>query len=164
MKGKSSTAFADAKGGEKMDKTSSYERRVQNQFGGFCIKVLKNEARHVYRENKQCLVHEKSINELSNVELSELATYDRYFENEHIFHVDGKDVVVSGDVLAQALNNLPADRRDIILLSYFLGMNDREIGELLNTLRQTISKRRAGTLKNLREYLEKEGFEWSQKM
>lgn len=164
MKGKNNTAFADAKGGEKMEKPSSYERRVQNQFGAFCVKVLKNEARHIHRENKQCLVHEKSINELSNAELSELADYDNYFENEHIFNVDGKDVVVNGDVLAQALNNLPADRRDIILLSYFLGMTDREIGERLNTLRQTISKRRAGTLKNLRKYLKKEGFEWPQKM
>lgn len=164
MKGKSNTAFADAKGGEKMEKPSCYEKRVQNQFGGFCIKVLKNEARHIHRENKQCLVHEKSINELSNAELSELTVYDNYFENEHTFNVDGKDVIVSGDILAQALNNLPADKRDIILLSYFLGMTDREIGERLNTLRQTISKRRAGTLKNLREYLEKEGFEWPQKM
>lgn len=164
MKGKSNTAFADAKGGEKMEKPSSYERRVQNQFGAFCVKVLKNEARHIHRENKQCLVHEKSINELSNAELSELTVYDNYFENEHIFNVDGKDVIVSGDILAQALNNLPADKRDIILLSYFLGMTDREIGERLNTLRQTISKRRAGTLKNLREYLEKEEFEWPQKM
>lgn len=164
MKGKSNTAFADAKGGEKMEKPSCYEKRVQNQFGGFCIKVLKNEARHIYRESKQCLSHEKSLNDLSNAELSELAAYDKYFENEHIFNVDGKNVVVSGDILAQALNNLPVDRRDIILLSYFLGMTDREIGERLNTLRQTISKRRAGTLKNLREYLEKEGFDWPQKM
>ncbi len=48
--------------------------------------------------------------------LSELAVYDNYFENEHIFNVDGKYVVVSGDVLAHALNNLPADIRNIILL------------------------------------------------
>ena len=25
----------------------AYEKRVQNQFGGFCTKVLKNEARHI---------------------------------------------------------------------------------------------------------------------
>lgn len=163
MKGKNNTAFADAKGGEKME-TTSYEKRVQNQFAGFCVKVLKNEARHIHRENNRSLAHEKSINELSSAELSELAAYDNYFENEHIFNVDGKDIVVSGDVLAQALNNLPIDRRNIILLSYFLGMTDREIGEHLNTLRQTISKRRAKTLKNLRDYLEKERFEWPQKM
>ena len=47
-----------------------------------------------------------------------------------------------------------------LLLSYFLGMTDREISEQLNVVRQAISKRRSGILKELREYLEKEGFEW----
>ena len=48
----------------------------------------------------------------------------------------------------------------MILLSYFLGMSDREIGERLNAARQTVSRRRLNTLKELREYLMKEGFEW----
>lgn len=39
-------------------------------------------------------------------------------------------------------------------------MTDREISEQLNVVRQAISKRRSGILKELREYLEKEGFEW----
>ncbi len=51
----------------------------------------------------------------------------------------------------------------MILLSYFLGMSDREISERLNVVRQTISKRRLVTLKELREYLMKEGFEWPDK-
>ena len=48
----------------------------------------------------------------------------------------------------------------MILLSYFLDLNDREIGEKLNLLRQTVSKRRLTTLKELHDYLIKEGFEW----
>lgn len=48
----------------------------------------------------------------------------------------------------------------MILLSYFLGMTDREISEKLNIVHQTVSKRRRATLKELREYLVKEGFEW----
>ena len=154
MKGKSNTAFADAKGGDKMEKLSSYERRVQNQFGAFCVKVLKNEARHIHRENKQSLIHEKSINNLSNAELSELTVYDNYFDNEHIFNVDGKDVVVSGNILAQALNNLPADKRDIILLSYFLDMKDEEIGKKLNLVRSTVQYRRTSTLKEMKKIME----------
>lgn len=58
---------------------------------------------------------------------------------------------------------MPEDKRDVILLSYFLGMNDREISERLNVVRQTISKRRLITLKELREYLMKEEFEWLDK-
>ena len=58
------------------------------------------------------------------------------------------------------MSTVPADKRDVILLSYFLGMSDREIGERLNAARQTVSRHRLNTLKELREYLMKEGFEW----
>ena len=69
-------------------------------------------------------------------------------------------VVVNGNILANALAQLPEGKRDVILLSYFLGMTDREISEKLNIVHQTVSKRRRATLKELREYLVKEGFEW----
>ena len=83
--------------------------------------------------------------------------------DEHVFDVQGLPVVVTGDLLADALAQLPEGKRDVILLSYFLGMSDREISERLNVVRQTISKRRLTTLKELREYLMKEGFEWPDK-
>jgi RNA polymerase sigma factor (sigma-70 family) len=70
---------------------------------------------------------------------------------------------VTGNLLAEAIAQLPEGKRDVILLSYFLGMSDREISERLNVVRQTISKRRLVTLKELREYLMKEGFEWPDK-
>ncbi len=83
--------------------------------------------------------------------------------DEHVFEVQGLPVVVTGNLLAEAIAQLPEGKRDVILLSYFLGMSDREISERLNVVRQTISKRRLVTLKELREYLMKEGFEWPDK-
>lgn len=137
-----------------------YEQRVQNQFGGFCTRVLKNEAARIHNEYARQRDREKSLGALTPGELSQIATVDKPFENEHIFEVLGKPVVVTGDLLAEAIAKLPEDKRDVILLSYFLGMSDREISEQMNVVRQAISKRRAKTLKELREYLEKEGFEW----
>ncbi|MDL2301889.1 sigma-70 family RNA polymerase sigma factor [Lachnospiraceae bacterium OttesenSCG-928-D06] len=136
------------------------ELRVQNQFGGFCTRVLKNEAVRIHNEYAKQRDREKSIDDLTPSELSQLATTDKPFMSEHVFAVLGNPVVVTGDLLAEAIAKLPADKRDIILLSYFLGMTDREISEQLQVVRQTISKRRAKTLKELRDYLEKEGFEW----
>ena len=92
----------------------------------------------------------------------ELAAYDNYFDNEHSFNVKGKDVIVKGDMLAAALEKLPTDKRDIILLSYFMEMTDREIARELDTVRQNVSKRRANILKLMHELMEKEGFEWPQ--
>ena len=122
----------------------SYEQRIQNQFGAFCVKVLKNEARYIQRELASLQSQEKSL-------------------GEHVFEVLGLPVVVTGDLLADALAQLPEGKRDVILLAYFLEMTDREISEKLNIVHQTVSKRRLVTLKELREYLMKEGFEWPDK-
>ena len=67
---------------------------------------------------------------------------------------------MTGNLLADAIAQLPEEKRNVILLSYFLGMSDREISERMNVVRQTISKRRLVTLNELRKYLIKEGFEW----
>ena len=138
----------------------SYEQRIQRQFGIFCVKVLKNAAHDIQRHNAYIRDMEMSFDDLKVSEPEHVATVDKYFMDEHVFEVLGLPVVVTGDLLAEALEQLPEGKRDVILLSYFLGMTDREIGERLNIVHQTVSKRRNVTLKELREYLMKEGFEW----
>lgn len=138
----------------------SYEQRIQNQFGSFCVKVLKNEARYIQREYASLQDQQKALDDLTASELEQTAVRDDYFMDEHVFEVLGLPVVVTGDILAEALAQLPEGKRDVILLSYFLGMTDREISEKLHIVHQAVSKRRLATLKELYEYLVKEGFEW----
>ena len=138
----------------------SYEQRVQNQFGGFCTRVLKNEANRIHNEYARQREMEKSLDAVTPEELEEIAVMDQYFQDDHVFEVLGKQVVVTGDLLADAISKLPDRKRDIILLTYFLGLTDREISKYLNIVHQTVSKNRIRILKELREILEKEGFEW----
>ena len=138
----------------------SNELRIQNQFGGFCTRVLKNEANRIRKEYSKQRDSEKSWDDLSQNELEQSAVTDRYFMDEHIFEVQGIPVAVTGDILAEAIAQLPEGKRDVILLSFFLGMSDREISQRLQVVHQTVSKRRLVSLIELRNYLEKEGFEW----
>lgn len=138
----------------------SNELRIQNQFGGFCTRVLKNEANRIRKEYSKQRDSEKSWDDLSQNELEQSAVTDRYFMDEHIFEVQGIPVVVTGDILAEAIAQLPEGKRDVILLSFFLGMSDREISQRLHIVHQTVSKRRHVSLIELRNYLEKEGIEW----
>ena len=138
----------------------SYEQRVQNQFGGFCTRVLKNEANRIHNEYARQREMEKSLDAVTQEELEQIAVMDQYFQDDHVFEVLGKQVVVTGDLLADAIAKLPDRKRDIILLTYFLGLTDREISKYLNIVHQTVSKNRIRILKELREILEKEGFEW----
>lgn len=137
------------------------ERRIQNQFGGFCVRVLKNEAHNIYREQARLREREKSLDDLNASELEQTARLDRYFMGEHVFEVQGLPIVVTGDLLAEAIAHLPEDKRDVILLSYFLGLSDRKISEKIGINRQAVTRRRNKTLKELREYLAREGMEWS---
>lgn len=50
---------------------NSYEQRVQNQFGGFCTRVLKNEANRILNEYARQRDREKSLDELSPDELAQ---------------------------------------------------------------------------------------------
>ena len=134
--------------------------RIQNQFGAFCVKVLKNEARYIQRELASLQSQEKSLGELTVSELEQTAVWDKHFMGEHVFEVLGLPVVVTGDLLADALAQLPEGKRDVILLSYFLEMTDREISEKLSIVHQAVSKRRLAALKDLHKYLTKEGLEW----
>ena len=138
----------------------SYEQRVQNQFGGFCTRVLKNEANRIHNEYARQREMEKNLDAVTPEELEQIAVMDQYFQDDHVFEVLGKQVVVTGDLLADAIAKLPDRKRDIILLTYFLGLTDREISKYLNIVHQTVSKNRIRILKELQEILEKEGFEW----
>ena len=140
---------------------NSYEQRVQNQFGGFCTRVMKNEANKIYRERARKQEYEKSLEDLTVNGVNETPFWDCYFQNDHVFDVLGQPVVVVGDRLAAVLSGLSETERDIILLYFFLGLTDEEISTYFHVVRQTISKRRAAILKNLREQLQKEGTEWA---
>ena len=135
---------------------NAYEKRVQNQFGGFCTKVLKNEARHIQREYARQRELEKSIEDLTSQELEQTAHEDQYFNGEHSFEVDSLPVVVVGDALATAISRLSSINQEVILKSYFLDMTDREISEQIGVCRQSITKRRNGALKLLRKILSEE--------
>ena len=58
--------------------------------------------------------------------------------------------------MGEALTALPADRRDILLMSYFFDMPDREIAERLNIARRTVGKYRVKTLRELKKIMESE--------
>ena len=137
----------------------AYEKRVQNQFGGFCTKVLKNEARHIQREYVYQLKHEISLDALSSEELEQVSCEDQYFSSEHFFEVDRCPVVVVGDILATAISQLQPKNQEVILMSYFLGMTDRKISERTGVSRQSITVRRNRALKQLRGLLVEEGYE-----
>lgn len=133
---------------------TKHEIHKQHTFDCYCKRILKNEACNIYKEYSRRRMKEISLEELSEQELQTLCVLDEYFADQHVFDIlDGK-VSVKDERLAKALQSLSDRKRDIVLLSYFLDMTDREIAEKMNMVRRTVQYHRKNSLKELKKRLE----------
>lgn len=82
-----------------------------------------------------------------------MAAYDRYPWEYNTFILGGDVILIENDLLADALNALPQDNRDILLMYWFLEMADREIAERMNLARRTINNRRLKSYRLLKELM-----------
>lgn len=137
-----------------MELTVSQKKTVRHQFDSFCRKILREEGRDYIRELSRLSQNEVPFSELSEEEMERLSVLDEYPSEQNHFNVIGYHVVVEDDRLADALSALPAEQREVVLLSYFLDMNDREIAERLKVVRRTVQYRRTSSIKKMRERME----------
>lgn len=63
-------------------------------------------------------------------------------------------ITIKDAKLASVLSALPNKKREIVLLSFFLEMTDKEIADKLNMVRSTVQYRRAITLKEIKQRME----------
>ena len=134
-------------------KPHSHEEHIQHTFDAFCKKVLRNEARDYLDELARKRKREICFSELPIEVMEQIAVCDAYFVEDKTFGVLDHSVYIDNDELAGAIAALPIDKRDIILLAYFLDMSDREIAKTLNMVRSSVTYRRAATLKLLKELM-----------
>ena len=139
-----------------MELTSSQKKTVRHQFDSFCRKVLREEARDYIRELMRRAAHEVPLSGLSEEQMERLCVLDEYLSEAIHFDVQGYDVAINNEKLADALTALPDDKRDIVLLAYFLDMSDQEIAEKLNSVRSTVQYKRTSSLKEMKQRMEVE--------
>ena len=140
------------KGGENLKPDRHYEHK-QYAFDSYCKKVLKCEACNGYRQISRRQKHFASLEELSEADLAQIAVYDRYSWEYTAVPVGGAVILIEDDRLAEALNALPQDNRDIFLMYWFLDMADREIAEYMNMARRTVNTRRQKAYRLLKELM-----------
>lgn len=141
------------------------EYQKQRVFETFCKQVLRNEAADAHEEIKRHRAKEVSFSDLSLHEQRQLYTCDQYFQNgaeeaEQDFCIAGKRITAK--LIAEALRTLPEEKRKTVLLYYFAGMTDTEIGRLFDAPRSTIQFRRTSSFDLLKKYLEEHADEWDE--
>lgn len=135
-------------------KSTSHEEHKRHTFDSYCKKVLKNEAINIQRQLQRQREKEISLSDLSEQDMSQLSVTDDYMIDNDLFHVLEYDIGIKDELLGEALSNLAEEKRDIILLSYFLDMTDKEIAEALQLVRSTVQYKRTNALKELKRRLE----------
>lgn len=120
----------------------SHEEHIRHTFDAFCKKVLRNEARDYLDELARRRSREISFSELPVEVMEQLSVCDDYFAEDRTFDVLGYIVQIASDELAEAITSLPAEKRNIILLSYFLEMIMEKIRRTTSAATGSIFQRR----------------------
>lgn len=134
--------------------------QIRCAFNGFCKRALRHEAIDAFRERKQRRQHETTFSDLTPQEESQLYAYDEYFAEDEAsksFFVGGKEITAKQ--LADAIQRLPEEKKNAVLLYYFMDMSDQEIADLSDVPRSTVQYRRVSSMELLKRYLEGDIYE-----
>ncbi len=134
-------------------KLTTDEHYKIHAFDHYCKTVLRHEVIDIQREIKRQQENEITFSNLSEADFSQLAKMDDYPIEQSTFHIMNEKVSLKNNSSGAALHALSADKCEIILLSYFLELSDKEIGEILHLSRSTVQYRRVITLKELKTQL-----------
>lgn len=139
-----------------MKLSSAQMETIRYQFDSFCRKVLRDKSRDIERQRKRRAQKEVCFSAVSEQQLAQFFVFDEYPSENTYFGVLDYRVAIKDDRLADAIASLPGEKRDILLLSYFLGMNDREIAEVMNMIKRTVQRRRISSIQKIKSRLESE--------
>ncbi len=139
-----------------LDQFYTYQEQT---FDSYVAIVIRNESKDAKKELSRRAKREISLSQLMKDELAQISAADEYNLESMTFFVDGDTVTIRDMLLGQALASLPPQRREVILLSYFLNKNDPQIAAILNLGKDAVFFRRNSTLQRLKEILEDMGYE-----
>lgn len=128
---------------------------LEQTFDSFTKTVAKNKSIDILREYDRQVKREIPLEDMSPSDIGNRASStDTYRLYSRAYQVRNYVIHVSDPVIGEVLQHLTPQRREVILLYYFLGYNDAEIGRLLQIDNTTAKYRRSSALKRLKKLME----------
>lgn len=128
---------------------------LEQTFDSFFKTVARNKSIDILREYARQADREKPLSELSPSDIGKSASVmDSYCLYSRPYQVRNFVVRVYDPNIGEVLQYLTPQRREVILLYYFLDLNDVEIGKLLHIDNSTAKYRRRSALKQLKKLME----------
>ena len=136
-----------------MELSPSDKGRIEHQFDSFCKLVLVCEMKD-YKK----MILRKMAKEILFSELILIYGYDLEHKKaiKDIFSIKvmGFGIIIKNILIAEAVLSLTEKGRNIVLMSFFLGMTDKEIGKMLHLGQSTVNYHKNNNLKKMRKFME----------
>ena len=142
-----------------------YKLHIECAFDAFSKTTMRFEARTCRRAIVQKQQREISFNHLAEERYFEASDLINSFivqpthELQTHFYVRGYTVAVENERLALALMKLPEQKRNLILLLFFVGFKEKEIAKMYGLKGHTINYHKNRSLKLLRQEMERIEYE-----
>lgn len=139
--------------------TEEYKEHIEYTFQAFCKVVIRNAAITAARTRSRKYKREISLEYLTDEKHYLLGTADKDFQapppnEEYIIHLCGDTVILNNGLLAKALSRLPVWKQEIIYLSYFQRIPQREIGRRYGRSRSAAGYHIRKAVRQLHEEME----------
>ena len=138
-------------------KVSDFEQVICMQFDSLIKRVTRDTVRDYNKQLVRRSKHEILFSNLGCVNFENIGSMDEYEWDSVYFEIfDAIGVKVYDEKLAIALKKLKERKRLIILMFYFLGLSDAEIGKVLSINRKTSFRNRKSALEEIKKFLQEE--------
>lgn len=135
---------------------SDYESLLM-RFDSFCKKVLKRKNYTLLAKEHQIRNRECTLSEINENAIDKFYITDKYNCFSFLINLDEVTVAIENEMLYEALMLLSERRLEIILLSYFMDMTDKEISEKIEIPKSTVQYNRNAALRHIKKIMEDKG-------
>jgi len=130
---------------------------LEQTFDSFTKTVIKTESLDILREYSRQAEREVSLSDMTPAEIGRRANVsDTYRPYRRAYTVRNYVIHVYDPEFGELLQKLTPQRRDVILLYYYLDLNDVEVGKILHIDNTTAKYRRLAALDRLRKMMEEQ--------
>ena len=125
------------------------------RFDTYCKKNMKFKNYKLYMEEQRYKDERRRLQTMvKGVRKQDFWVYDTYPCSKFRISVESIKVIIENEILYQALDMLSGKRLEIILLSYFVELTDKEIGKIMSIPKSSVQYNRNVALQQMRKMME----------
>lgn len=135
-------------------KPSTFKKGIEKEFDYISKQTIRDERKDYMKHLSRLSKRETSFSMIDDRVPNQFSTIDKKPSDYHTFSLNDFSIHIENDLLAEALKQLSNQKREILLLHYFMNLSTQEIAEMLDLDRSTIYRNRKSALETIKKFME----------